>query len=230
LTYPLILLVEDDAPLRQVLFLALRSYGYGVALAGTGAEALTEAQARKPDAMLLDLGLPDMDGLQIITTLRTQLDLPIIVLSANNDEQQQIRALDAGANDYVTKPFREGELMARLRAAMRRNAGTRQWQELRVGDLRLDLLERRVFVGSSEVELTPTEFRLLHLLAREAGRVVTHRRLLREVAGAAVGDDAGYVRVFVKQIRKKIEREPAQPQRLVTVTGVGYRLTSTAAP
>ncbi len=224
MTYPLILVVEDDLPLRQVLFLALRSHGYGVAVAGTGAEALQEASTRRPDAVILDLGLPDMDGLQVATSLLRQYELPIVVLSGQTDEQLQIRVLDAGVADFVTKPFREGELMARVRAALRRGTASRFWQEIRVGDLCLDVIERRVHVGDQEVALTPTEFKLLLLLAREAGRVVTHRRLLREVGSMPRGDDVAYVRVFVKQIREKIERQGSKPERLLTVMGVGYRL------
>lgn len=223
MTYPLILLVDDDPVFRQVLFLALRGQGFDVAMARTGAEALEVVHTRRPDAMLLDLSLPDMDGVDVTAAVRAERDLPILIVSSCDDERQMIRAFDAGVTDYVTKPFREGELMARLRASLRRGS-TNHWPQLRVGDLQLDVEERRAFVGANEIELTPTEFKLLLLLARETGRVVTHRRLLLELTDAKKSEDLTYVRVFVKQLRQKIERRPAQPERLLTVTGVGYRL------
>ncbi len=221
---PLILVVEDEELMRRVLHVALRSQGYEVAEAATGNQALLKIRARKPDAIILDLGLPDMDGAQVASYVREEHEVPIIVLSARGEEQQQIRALDAGANDYVTKPFREGELMARIRAALRSANHVPDRNELRIGDLRIDVLGRRVFLKGNEVILTPTEFKLLHLLASEAGRVLSHSHLLREVWGPSHVDELQYLRVYMKQLRQKIEDDPAQPQRLLTTPGVGYRL------
>ena len=221
---PLILVVEDEELMRRVLHVALRSQGYEVAEAATGNQALLKIRARTPDAIILDLGLPDMDGAQVASYVREEHEVPIIVLSARGEEQHQIRALDAGANDYVTKPFREGELMARIRAALRSTNHTPERNELRIGDLRIDALGRRVFLKNNEVILTPTEFKLLHLLASEAGRVMSHSHLLREVWGPSHVDELQYLRVYMKQLRQKIEDDPAQPQRLLTTPGVGYRL------
>lgn len=224
MTRPLILIVEDEAVMRRVLLLALDAHGYSVVEAVTGEQALTRVHDQPPDAVILDLGLPDMDGVAVARAVRDAHDLPIIVLSARNEEQEQIRALDAGVNDYVTKPFREGELMARVRAALRHGARLSARQEMVVGDIRIDAVERRVFLRDTEVELTPTEFKLLHLLAREAGRVVTHDKLLREVWGPAHVEDLQYLRVFMKQLRKKLEAESARPKRITTAPGIGYRL------
>lgn len=220
---PLILVVEDEELMRRVLHVALRSQGYDVAEAATGNHALQKVRSVPPDAILLDLGLPDMDGVEVASHVREEHEVPIIVLSARGEEQHQIRALDAGANDYVTKPFREGELMARIRAALRIANHVPDHNVLRVGDLRVDVLQRRVFLRGAEVTLTPTEFKLLHLLASESGRVLSHSHLLREVWGPAHVEELQYLRVYVKQLRQKIEDDPAQPQRLLTTPGVGYR-------
>jgi len=220
---PTILVVEDEDLMRRVLHVALRNQGYDVVEAATGAQALQRVRSRMPDAIILDLGLPDMDGVQVASHIREEHDVPIIVLSARGEEQHQIRALDAGANDYVTKPFREGELMARIRATLRIANQTPDRNTLRVGDLRMDVMQRRVFVRGVEVTLTPTEFKLLHLLASEAGRVLSHGHLLREVWGPSHIEELQYLRVYIKQLRQKIEEDPAQPQRLLTTPGVGYR-------
>ncbi len=221
---PLILVVEDEELMRRVLQVALRSQGYEVAGAATGNQALLKIRARKPDAIILDLGLPDMDGAQVATHVREEHEMPIIVLSARGEEQHQIQALDAGANDYVTKPFREGELMARIRAALRSANHVSDRNELQIGDLRIDALARRVLLKGAEVILTPTEFKLLHLLASEAGRVLSHSHLLRGVWGPSHVDELQYLRVYMKQLRQKIEDDPSQPERLLTTPGVGYRL------
>jgi two-component system KDP operon response regulator KdpE len=207
---------------------ALRSHGYEVALAATGQQAIEHLRQARPDVMILDLGLPDMDGLKVAAVAHRQ-QVPIVVLSARGDEQQQILALDAGADDYVTKPFRQGELMARLRATLRRAPAAHR-DELRVGDVRLDLYQRRVMVGKREVQLTPVEFKLLQVLAGAHGRVVTHERLLTEVWGPECVDEVQYLRVYAKQLRRKLEEEPAKPRRLLTVLGVGYRLTAAEPP
>jgi len=220
---PTILVVEDEELMRRVLHVALRSQGYDVVEAATGNQALLKVRSANPDAIILDLGLPDMDGVEVASQVREEHATPIIVLSARGEEQHQIRALDAGANDYVTKPFREGELMARIRAALRMANHVPDRNVLRVGDLRMDVLQRRVFLKGAEVTLTPTEFKLLHLLASEAGRVLSHSHLLREVWGPSHVEELQYLRVYVKQLRQKVEDDPAQPQRLLTTPGVGYR-------
>lgn len=219
-----VLVVEDDAVMLGVLTLALRNQGYQVVPAATGREALSEVNSRPPDAMILDLGLPDLDGFQIASAVRSRHELPIIVLSARAGEEDQIRALDSGANDYVTKPFREGELMARVRAALRKPIPLSERRELCVADLRIDCLLRTVRVREVEVTLTPTEFDLLYLLAKNADQVVTHRQLLREVWGARKSDDIHYLRVYMRQLRQKIEDDPSEPRRIVTALGLGYRL------
>lgn len=218
-----ILIVEDESVMRRVLTLALRSRGYNVAQAETGRQGLDRVRAGRADAMILDLGLPDMDGIEVVSAVRRDHQMPIIVLSARGDEKQQIRALDAGADDYVTKPFREGELMARLRATLRRSSAAVR-DELRIGDLKLELHKRRLTIGTREIAVTPIEFKVLQVLAESRGRVVTHERLLREVWGPKHSREVQYLRVYAKQLRKKIEEEPAKPKRLLTILGVGYRL------
>jgi two-component system KDP operon response regulator KdpE len=219
-----VLVVEDDAVMLGVLSVALKSHGYDVRGAASGGEALTEIRRKLPDAMILDLGLPDMDGFEVAARVRDRSELPIIVLSARGEEYSQIRALDEGANDYVTKPFREGELMARVRVALRRPVDRAARTQLVVGDVRIDELQQRVFVQEVEVEVTPTEFKLLQLLARHPDQVVTHQQLLREIWGAARVSEMQYLRVYVKQLRQKIEKDPSHPQRIRTALGVGYRL------
>ena len=225
LTRPRVLVVEDERPMRRLLLLALQRHGYDVDEAESGNDALRKLQIRTPEAMILDLGLPDVDGVQVASFVRAEHDLPIIVVSARGDEDRQIRALDAGANDYVTKPFREGELMARLRAALRVRIGGLE-AGIKLGDFRLDLLQRCVFLRDRRVELTSTEFRLLQVLATHAGRVVTHQQLLREAWDASKTEELSYLRVYMKQLRRKIEDEPSRPRRIVTALGVGYRLVS----
>jgi two-component system KDP operon response regulator KdpE len=224
LTRPVVLVVDDERKMRSVLRVALEGQGYEVAEAATGEQAIRKLCASPPCAIILDLGLPDMDGVQVARAVRRDHELPIIVLSARGEEQQQILALDSGANDYVTKPFREGELMARLRASLRRGPRLREYVEITVGDLRLSATQRRVFVKDVEIELTPIEFRLLHLLACEAGRTVTHEQLLREVWGASGADEVPLLRVHMRSLRRKIEDDPSRPKRLLTTLGVGYRL------
>jgi two-component system KDP operon response regulator KdpE len=224
MTRPVVLVVEDDAVMLSVLSVALRSHGYEVRCAASGSQALLEIGLRPPDAVILDLGLPDMDGIEVASRIRREHDLPIIVLSARGEEDCQVRALDQGANDYVTKPFREGELMARIRAALRRPLQLAGSKQLAIGDLRIDAVQRRVFVGGVEVNLTPTEFKLLHLLAQHPDQVVTHHQLLREVWGDVRTEELQYLRVYMKQLRFKIENEPSRPKRILTALGVGYRL------
>jgi two-component system KDP operon response regulator KdpE len=222
----LVLVVEDDAGIRAVLRATLEAAGYRVVEATTAARAEVEARSHKPDIVMVDLGLPDRDGLELIAALRTWSPVPILVLSARDAEDQKIRALDAGADDYVSKPFASGELLARLRAASRRNTySERTLPTLRLADLEIDLGRRRAVRGSGEeVHLTPLEFRLLECLARHAGLIVTHRQLLREVWGPDRSDDTRTLRVFIKSLRGKLEPDPERPRYLLTETGVGYRL------
>jgi two-component system KDP operon response regulator KdpE len=226
MTNHVVLVVEDDSVMLGVLTLALRNQGYQVVPAGTGRAALAEVNLRPPDAMILDLGLPDIDGFEVASAVRGRYELPIIVLSARDGEEDQIRALDTGANDYVTKPFREGELMARVRAALRRPIPLSERREICVADLRIDCLERTVRVRDEEVTLTRTEFDLLYFLAKNVNQVVTHRQLLREVWGARGSEDIHYLRVYMRSLRQKIEDDPADPRRIVTALGVGYRLSA----
>ena len=221
---PLVLVVEDEAQLRRFLRAALSSRGYRLVEAASVREAEQLATSHNPDVYLLDLGLPDGDGVDLARRLREWTKAPIIVLSARGREEDKVNALDAGADDYLTKPFGVNELMARLRVALRHaQAGAAEPAVLEAGPLRIDLARREVTVEGREVRLTPTEYRLLALLGRHAGKVLTHRQILREVWGPNA-TEAHYVRVHMAELRKKIEPDPARPRLLVTEPGVGYRL------
>lgn len=224
---PEILIVEDDPQIRRFLraTLAAEQYRYHEAL--TAAEGLAQANARQPDLILLDLGLPDQDGLEVIRALRQTSQTPIIVLSARGQEKDKVEALDLGADDFVSKPFGVGELLARIRAALRRAATIREGGEgtaFRAGHLLVDLAARTVRAGGEEVHLTPIEFRLLETLVRHAGKLVTQRQLLVEVWGPQHSEQAQYLRVYMAQLRRKLEANPARPRYLRTEPGVGYRL------
>lgn len=222
-----VLVVDDEAPMQSFLRNALSGQPYTLVEAVTGREGLIKAASHSPDLVLLDLGLPDMDGLEVLKQLRSWSSVPIIILSARGQEQDKIRGLDSGADDYLTKPFAVGELLARMRACLRRKAlGDKDDSEpvFRSGDLSVDLVNRQVFVGDGEVKLTPIEYRLLTEFVRHAGKVLTHRHLLREVWNVHNQDQAHYVRIFVHQLRRKIEKDPARPRHLLTEPGVGYRL------
>lgn len=221
---PHILVVEDDPALRTALLRALGDRGYATSSAPTGMAGLASVVDGHPDLVVLDLGLPDIDGFAVTAGIRRAHETPIIVLSARGEEQHQIRALDDGANDYVTKPFREGELMARIRAVLRRPIALSDRREIRCGDVHIDVGERRVFVRDAEVTLTMTEFKLLHLLAQADGCVVTHQQMLKAVWGPAYVHEVQYLRVYVRMLRQKLEEDPGQPRRLLTALGVGYRL------
>lgn len=223
---PRILVVEDEAPIRKFLRISLEAHGYRVQEAETAASALRTATAEPPDAVILDLGLPDADGLDVIRRLREWTTVPIIVLSARGREADKIAALDGGADDYLTKPFGAGELLARLRVALRHAARTSPAEDpiFQVGGLKVDQAARRVFVDEEEVRLTPTEYRLLTTLVRHVGKVVTHRQLLKEVWGPDSVEENQYLRVYLGQLRRKIERESTRPRYLLTEAGVGYRL------
>lgn len=222
---PRILLVDDEASIQRTMGLLLRSRGFDVEIVGTGRDALAAVEADPPDLVVLDLGLPDMDGIAVCRRLRAAGNTPIVVLSAREAEKDKVSALDEGADDYVTKPFGSEELLARIRAALRRplvgdqpDAG-----QLRRGDLTMDFDRRRVVIGETEIHLTPKEFALLALMARHAGRVLTTRAILRSIWGPNAVGQPEHVRVLVGQLRKKIEPEPARPRYLLTEPWVGYR-------
>lgn len=222
---PLILLIEDEAPARAVLQVALTKAGYRCLQAGTGEAGLAAIAEHSPSLVLLDLGLPDIDGVELTHRIRARSDVPIIVVSARGQEEHKIAALDGGANDYVTKPFAAGELLARIRAGLR--ATRRDAEErgvLAVGELSVDFDVRRVMVAGAEVHLTPIEFRLLVLFMRSGGRVLTHKYILREVWGPHYESQLNYLRVYMKKLRHKIEKEPARPKYLLNDPGIGYRL------
>jgi two-component system KDP operon response regulator KdpE len=222
-----VLLIEDEAPIRKFLRAALEGQGYTIVETGSGKDGITQAATRVPDLVLLDLGLPDVDGLEIVRRIREWSALPIIVLTARGQEEDKVRALDAGADDYVTKPFSMPELLARMRVALRHRAqagGENGDGVIAIDRLRIDLAARRVTLGDEEVQLTPIEFRLLAALARHAGRVLTHDALLREVWGPGAVGQNHYLRVYMAQLRRKIEADPARPEYLLTELGVGYRL------
>ncbi|HEX5819064.1 MAG TPA: response regulator [Gemmatimonadales bacterium] len=230
---PVVLIIEDEPQMRRFLRATLRAHDYQVVEAATAREGLMQAAGRNPDLVLLDLGLPDADGLEVARALRANARTPIIVLSARGRESDKVAALDEGADDYLTKPFGAQELLARIRVALRHaalpaNAEPRPVFE--TGDLRVDLLRRQVYRGSQEVHLTPTEYKLLAALIRHAGRVITHRQLLQEVWGAGYVDQTHYLRVYMAQLRQKLESDSARPRLLTTEPGVGYRLREDAAP
>jgi two-component system KDP operon response regulator KdpE len=226
---PLILVIEDEPPIRRFLRASLDGEGYRLAEAGTGLQGLSMASTHPPDLVILDLGLPDMDGLQIIEELRRWSQMPIIILSARDQEKDKVIALDRGADDYLSKPFGVDELLARIRVALRHQArisGRLAGATTRfsVGDLTVDLEARRVFVRGQEAHLTPIEYRLLTTFVQHAGKVLTHRFLLKEVWGPGYAEETHYLRVFTANLRRKLEVDPARPRYLLTEQGVGYRL------
>jgi two-component system KDP operon response regulator KdpE len=223
---PLVLLIEDEPQMRRYLRAALESHDYRLVEATTAREGLAQATGRNPDVILLDLGLPDGDGIDLARRIREWASTPIIVISARGKEQDKVAALDAGADDYLTKPFGTDELLARLRVALRHVARAAAPDEpvFSIGELRVDLPARQVFVADAEVHLTPTEYKLLTTLVRFAGKVVTHRLLLKEVWGPNAVEHTHYLRVYMTQLRHKLERDPTRPRYLQTEAGVGYRL------
>lgn len=224
---PVVLLIEDEPQMRRFLRAALESHDYRLVEAANAREGVAQATGRNPDVILLDLGLPDADGIDLTRRIREWSATPIIVISARGKEQDKIAALDAGADDYLTKPFGVGELMARLRVALRHAAQPADAPPepvFAVGDLRVDLVRRQVFVSDTEVHLTPTEYKLLTVLVRHVGKVLTHRQLLKEVWGPNAVEHTHYVRVYMTQLRHKLERDATRPGYLLTEPGVGYRL------
>ena len=221
-----ILLIEDERQMRRFLRVTLQSEKYGLIEAETAAEGLSQAATRSPDIVLLDLGLPDMDGLEVIKKMREWSAVPIIVISAREQEGDKIKALDEGADDYLTKPFGAGELLARIRVALRHAVPKSQDQRdaiFTAEDLSIDFLKRQIHRGDREIHLTPIEYRLLVLLVRNVGRVMTHRQILKEVWGPSYIEQTHYLRVFMNQLRKKIETDSARPHFLLNEPGIGYR-------
>jgi two-component system KDP operon response regulator KdpE len=223
---PLILIIEDDAQIRRFLRAALDAEGYRLQESITAEDGLAQAAARQPDLILLDLGLPDRDGLEVIQKIREWGKIPILVLSARGQEKDKIAALDLGADDYVAKPFAVGELLARIRAALRRSTARVDGAGSLVhfGPVEVDLEKRLVRVDAKEVHLTPNEYKLLQVLIQHSGKVLTQRQLLNEVWGPQHTEQAQYLRVYIAQLRRKLERNPARPKYLQTEPGVGYRL------
>jgi two-component system KDP operon response regulator KdpE len=229
MTEPCILLIEDELPIRRFLRATLPTQGYRLIEATTAADGLRQAATANPALILLDLGLPDLDGLEVTRRLREWTETPIVVLSARGQEHDKVDALDAGADDYLTKPFGIDELFARIRVALRhaeRSRHTPLDPVIVIDDLQIDLTRRQVRIGDNEIHLTPIQYSLLTALARHAGRVVTHTQLLREVWGAGYAQETQYLRVYMGQLRQKIEADPARPHYLLTEPGVGYRLRS----
>jgi two-component system KDP operon response regulator KdpE len=221
---PRVLVVDDEPQIVRGLRVVLRNAGFQVDSAGTKEEALDALSHRPPDAVLLDLVLPDGSGVDVCKQVREWSHVPIVVVSAVGDEREKVRALDAGADDYVTKPFGSQELTARLRAVLRRASDTATDPAIAVGDLMIDVADRRVRRADEHIHLTPIEFDVLRVLAQNRGRLVTHRQLLHEVWGPSYGDETHYLRVHVAHIRGKIERDPSRPRYVITEPGVGYRL------
>jgi two-component system KDP operon response regulator KdpE len=224
---PTILVIEDDAPIQKFLRVTLASHDYNVIEAMTGESGVRHAANDQPDLIILDLGLPDLDGVEVTKRIREWSAIPIIVVSARGKEQDKVVALDAGADDYLTKPFGVGELLARVRVALRHLASVKQDTGdpvYEVGDLRVDLARREVTVSGRPVHLTPNEFRLLSVLVRHAGKVLTHQYLLKEVWGPGSRQETHYLRVYMNQLREKLEADGARPKYLLTEPGVGYRL------
>jgi two-component system KDP operon response regulator KdpE len=218
-----ILIIDDEVQIRRLLEISLTSSGYKTIFACDGKEALTVAVTHSPALIILDLGLPDIDGIDLLARLREWYSKPVIVLSVRNSEDDIVNALDRGANDYLTKPFRSGELLARIRTAIRLNTEKTDNQVLIFGSLTIDLVNHIVKKNNEIVKLTATEFSILSLLARNQGRVLTHQYLLKEIWGFSYLEQTQYLRVFIAQLRKKIEDNPSKPELLITESGIGYR-------
>jgi two-component system KDP operon response regulator KdpE len=226
---PLILIVDDEAQMRTFVRLALSSHGYRTLEVENGTSGLQQAAAHTPDLVLLDLGLPDVDGVEVVRRLREWSAAPVLIISARGQESQKVEALDAGADDYLTKPFGSAELLARIRVALRHAARSTQdplTSVTTVGNIKVDFAKRLVFLGASEVHLTPNEYKLLSVLLRHPNKVLTHKQLLDQVWGPGHANQMQYLRVFMAQLRRKLEHNPARPVHLLTEPGVGYRLKS----
>ena len=218
-----LLIIDDEIQIRRLLEITLSASGYKIVKAGDGREGLIAAASHQPSCIILDLGLPDTDGLEILRELRSWYQKPIIILSVRNSEEDVVKALDSGANDYLTKPFRAGELLARIRSALRQNRSDDQTTKFVFNDLEIDLSNHTVRKKNNMLKLTSTEFNLLALFARNAGRVLTHQYILKEIWGYTYLEQTQYLRVFVAQLRKKIEDDHSRPKMLITESGIGYR-------
>ena len=229
-TDPVIIVIEDDPSIRRFLRTSLSTHGFNVFDADTGKQGIVEVGVRKPDLLILDLGLPDMDGVEVIKAIRAWSAVPIIILSARSSEQQKIDALDVGADDYLTKPFGFGELMARIRVALRHSTRPQEQNQSHVfitENLKVDLINRVVSIDDQEIHLTPIQYRLLTVLLKHAGKVLTHQQILKEVWGPSFEENAHYLRIYMSQLRQKLEADPTQPKFLLTESWVGYRLKMT---
>jgi two-component system KDP operon response regulator KdpE len=223
-TSPVILIVDDEQQIRRLLTISLESHGFTVAEASTGEEGLLRASMDRPEAIILDLGLPDMDGREVLRKLRLTQQTPVVILSVRNSEQDIVSCLEEGADDYLVKPFRTGELIARIRTALRHRPDEPVERVFRAGSLEVDLDKRIVRKNGEQVKLTATEYSLLGLFVKNPGRVLTHRFILERVWGPTYVDETHYSRIYVAQLRKKLEDNPAEPKLLVTESGIGYRL------
>jgi two-component system KDP operon response regulator KdpE len=221
---PVALVIDDEPQIRRLLRVTLESNGYRVFDAATGQDGVVQAAQRRPEVVLLDLGLPDLEGVEVLKRLREWSRVPVIVLSVRDREDDKVAALDAGADDYVTKPFNSGELLARVRAALRHAQPAQELAVFRSGILEVDLAARVVRLGGKEIRLTATEYSLLRLFVQHAGKVLTHRQILREVWGPTYVEQTHYLRVYMAHLREKLEANPAQPERFITEPGVGYRM------
>lgn len=229
---PVVVVIEDDPPIRRFLRTGLATHGFSVYEATTGKQGIAEAGTRKPDLIILDLGLPDMDGKEVIKAIRAWSAMPIIILSARSHEDQKIEGLDAGADDYLTKPFGLGELLARIRVALRhasQSAVKDTGKVFSCGNLMIDFEARTVSVDGRNIHLTPIQYRLLTTLVKHAGKVLTHQQILKEVWGPSFQENDHYLRIYMSQLRQKLEADPAQPKFLLTELGVGYRFNDSAS-
>jgi len=224
MTAPVVLVIDDEIQIRRFLRVSLEAAGYHIVEAATGQDGIVQAAMSRPEVVILDLGLPDMSGLEVLVKIREWSTLPVIVLSVQDAEQDKIAALDAGADDFVTKPFSMGELLARLRVAARHVQPVQESSEFRNGHLCVDFVHRLVKSKDEPVKLTATEYKLLLLFIKHAGKVLTHRQILKEVWGPHMIEQTHYLRVYLGQLRKKLERDSAQPQLFLTESGVGYRM------
>lgn len=220
---PRVLIIDDEEQIRRLLKVVLNAHDYSTALAVNGQEGLDLITLFRPDLIILDMSLPDMDGIEVVKNLRQWTNVPIIILSVREREADKIAALDAGADDYVTKPFSNGELLARIRTALRHAVPSSEEPIFDFGDLMIDLAHRQVQVDGRQIRLTPTEYELLKLLASHSGKVLTHDQILRAVWGPGYEKEAHYLRVYIGQLRQKIEKDPSRPQHIITEPAVGYR-------
>ncbi|MEQ8200582.1 MAG: response regulator [Syntrophomonadaceae bacterium] len=221
-----ILVIDDEVEIRRLLKVGLTAHGYDFAEASTAGEGIYRAAADRPDVVILDMGLPDQEGFEVLRQIREWSQVPVIILSVRGQDCDKVKALDIGADDYLTKPFSLSELMARIRVALRHQANLKDEPVIQVGDVYMDLARRIVKVGGNEIHLTPIEYDLLKILISNAGKVVTHRQLINTVWGSDAQENSQYLRIYISQLRKKIEKDPNQPVLILTEPGIGYRLSA----